>query len=67
MNPRRIEHERELDLVRHLLRGSDTLVSGTTLGGRSALRFVVMNHRTDEARVRQSVATVVAAAKAGLT
>ena len=58
--------EREQELVRRLLRGEDALVSGTTLQGRSALRFVVLNHRTDEARVRQSIETVAAAARAGL-
>jgi glutamate/tyrosine decarboxylase-like PLP-dependent enzyme len=55
---------REEALVQHLLRGGDALVSGTTLHGRSALRFVVLNHHTDEAEVRRSVAVLRLAAEA---
>ncbi len=56
--------QRDLDLVQHLLKGGDVLVSGTTLGGRSALRLVVMNHRTDAAQVRRSIAALRAAVAA---
>ncbi len=49
---------REERLVQTLLEGGDVLVSGTSLGGRSALRFVVLNHRTGEAEIRRSVAAL---------
>lgn len=52
--------QRERKLVQELTRGGDALVSGTDLGGRSALRMVVMNHRTTEDDVRRSVGTVAA-------
>jgi glutamate/tyrosine decarboxylase-like PLP-dependent enzyme len=49
---------REEALVQALLRGGDVLISGTSLAGRSALRFVVLNHRTDAAQIRRSVAAL---------
>lgn len=54
---------REEALVQALLTGGDVLVSGTTLAGRSALRFVVLNHRTDAAQIWRSVAALREAAK----
>jgi len=54
---------REAALVQDLLAGGDTLVSGTILDGRSALRFVVLNHRTDGAQVGRSVAALREAAR----
>ncbi len=53
---------REYSLVQSLLAGGDVLVSSTMLNGRSALRLVVLNHRTDEAELRRSVAALSAAA-----
>ena len=58
--PRRAQRER--DLVQRLTQGGDALVTGTDLNGRSALRLVVMNHRTSEGDVRRSVAAVRALA-----
>lgn len=63
--PEAVRATREADLVRSLLAGGDVLVSGTTLRHGSALRLVVLNHRTDEAQVRRSVAALRAAAKGG--
>ncbi len=55
MNPRWRGATRDEALVQSLLVGGDVLVSGTTLAQRSALRFVVLNHRTDAAQIRRSV------------
>lgn len=57
--------ERELVLVQELTRGGDALVSGTDLEGRSALRLVVMNHRTTAVDVHRSVETLRSLAAAG--
>ena len=54
---------REGALVQSLLTGGDVLVSGTTLAGRSALRFVVLNHRTDAAQIRRSISALRDAAE----
>jgi glutamate/tyrosine decarboxylase-like PLP-dependent enzyme len=48
--------ERDRRLVEAALHDGTLLVSSTLLGGRSALRLVVMNHRTTEDDVRRSVA-----------
>ncbi len=46
---------RESKLVNDLLADGEAMISSTTLGGRSTLRFVVMNHRTTEQDVRRSI------------
>ncbi len=58
--------QHEAALVQSLLLRGDTLVSGTHLRGRSALRMVVMNHRTTAEDVHRSVRALVAAADAVL-
>ena len=47
--------QRDAQLVERALADGSVLVSSTHLHGRSAVRFVVMNHRTDEAEVRRSI------------
>jgi glutamate/tyrosine decarboxylase-like PLP-dependent enzyme len=47
---------RDAQLVQRVLDDGGLLVSSTHLHGRSAVRFVVMNHRSSEAEVLRSVA-----------
>lgn len=49
---------RDAALMQALLQDGTVLLSSTELRGESALRLVVMNHRTDEAQVRRSVAKI---------
>jgi hypothetical protein len=44
------------------LASGEVMISGTDLRGRSALRLVVLNHRTTEDEVRRSVAAIARAA-----
>ncbi len=45
-------------LVEAILEDGTLMLSSTDLGGRTALRLVVMNHRTTESEVRRSVAAI---------
>ncbi|MGQ0720972.1 MAG: pyridoxal phosphate-dependent decarboxylase family protein [Candidatus Eiseniibacteriota bacterium] len=49
---------RDLRLMDATLRDGTLMLSTTTIRGRTALRLVVMNHRTAEADVRHSVAKI---------
>jgi glutamate/tyrosine decarboxylase-like PLP-dependent enzyme len=49
---------RDLRLMEATLRDGALMLSTTTVGGRTALRLVVMNHRTTEEDVRRSVAKI---------
>jgi glutamate/tyrosine decarboxylase-like PLP-dependent enzyme len=49
---------RDLRLMDATLRDGTLMLSTTTIRGRTALRLVVMNHRTTEADVRHSVAKI---------
>jgi glutamate/tyrosine decarboxylase-like PLP-dependent enzyme len=46
---------RDVDLMERSLASGETMLSTTRLGGRSALRLVVQNHRTTEDDVRRTV------------
>ncbi len=50
---------RDLALMERTLAGGDLMMSTTVTAGRTALRFVVMNHRTTETDVRRSVASIL--------
>jgi glutamate/tyrosine decarboxylase-like PLP-dependent enzyme len=49
---------RDLRLMDATLREGAMMLSTTRIGGRSAVRLVVMNHRTSEEHVRRSVARI---------
>jgi glutamate/tyrosine decarboxylase-like PLP-dependent enzyme len=49
---------RDLELMEKTLADGGLMMSTTLTGGRTALRFVVMNHRTTEDDVRRSVASI---------
>jgi len=49
-------------IVERTLASGELLISSTVLAGSSALRLVVLNHRTTEAEIRRSVAAIAAAA-----
>ena len=49
---------RDQSLMERTLEGGVVMISGTDLEGRSALRFVVQNHRTTEAELTRSVAEI---------
>ena len=49
---------RDMALMEATLASGELMLSTTTLGGRTALRMVVMNHRTSAADVRRSVAQI---------
>jgi glutamate/tyrosine decarboxylase-like PLP-dependent enzyme len=51
--------ERDHDLMEATLADGTLMLSTTITGGRTALRLVVMNHRTSEADVRRSVARIL--------
>jgi glutamate/tyrosine decarboxylase-like PLP-dependent enzyme len=53
---------RDTAIMEETLASGELMISGTDLDGRSALRLVVLNHRTTEDEVRRSVATIVGAA-----
>lgn len=49
---------RDHEIMERTLAEGEVMLSSTDLGGRSALRFVVQNHRTDERELARSVAAV---------
>jgi glutamate/tyrosine decarboxylase-like PLP-dependent enzyme len=53
---------RDTAIMERTLASGEVMISGTNLGGRSALRLVVLNHRTTEDEVRRSVAAIARAA-----
>jgi glutamate/tyrosine decarboxylase-like PLP-dependent enzyme len=57
---------RDTAIMERTLASGEVMISGTDLLGRSALRMVVLNHRTTEGEVRRSVAAIAQAAAATL-
>jgi glutamate/tyrosine decarboxylase-like PLP-dependent enzyme len=55
---------RDTAIMERTLASGELMISGTDLDGRSALRLVVLNHRTTEEDIRRSVAGIVEAAGA---
>jgi glutamate/tyrosine decarboxylase-like PLP-dependent enzyme len=55
---------RDTAIMESTLASGELMISGTDLHGRSALRLVVLNHRTTEDDIRRSVAAIAAAAAA---
>jgi glutamate/tyrosine decarboxylase-like PLP-dependent enzyme len=53
---------RDTEIMERTLAGGELMISSTDLAGRSALRLVVLNHRTTEDDVRRSVAAIAAVA-----
>ncbi len=49
---------RDTAIMERTLASGELMISGTDLAGRSALRLVVLNHRTTEVEVRRSVAAI---------
>jgi glutamate/tyrosine decarboxylase-like PLP-dependent enzyme len=55
---------RDSAIVERTLASGELMISSTELAGRSALRLVVLNHRTGEDDVRRSVAAIAEASRA---
>ena len=53
---------RDTAIMERTLASGELMISSTDLAGRSALRLVVLNHRTTEDEVRRSVAAIARAA-----
>lgn len=49
---------RDTELIERILEDGELMLSSTTLGGKSTLRLVVMNHRTSVDEVRRSVSRI---------
>jgi glutamate/tyrosine decarboxylase-like PLP-dependent enzyme len=62
--PEALRAKRDIEIMERTLASGELMISGTDLDGRSALRLVVMNHRTTEDEVRRSVAAIVEAVRA---
>jgi glutamate/tyrosine decarboxylase-like PLP-dependent enzyme len=49
---------RDTAIMERTLASGEVMISSTDLDGRSALRLVVLNHRTTEEELRRSVAAI---------
>jgi glutamate/tyrosine decarboxylase-like PLP-dependent enzyme len=55
---------RDTGIMERTLHSGELMISSTDLAGRTALRLVVLNHRTTEDEIRRSVAAIARAASA---
>lgn len=50
--------QRDMQLVHDVMVDGETMISSTKLAGKTALRLVVLNHRTDEVELRRSLSRI---------